>query len=1227
MSERIDFRVDRDALSFLAGGEMGERIRQLDWSESALRSPSEWPPNLRASLSICLHTRFPIAVYWGPQAILFYNDTWRPILGDKHPWALGRPGREVWSEIWNVVGPVFDRVMATGEGAFFADALLLMNRFGYTEECYFDYTFSPIRGPTGTTEGVFNAVMETTERVLGERRQRTLRDLAVHGTNCRTADDAVSRAAQTLQENLHDVPFALLYLLDHERKEARLAAKSGIPSETPACPERISFEEHRAEGWPIAQAVASAQATVVDHLGQRFSNLPRGAWPDPPHTALILPLVLPRHEKPNAMLVAAVSPRRALDDGYRFFYDRMAAQIAATLGDALAYEQERRRAEALAEIDRAKTLFFTNISHELRTPLTLMLSPLEDILGKPKGKVLPENRELLGVVHRNAVRLLKLVNTLLDFSRIEAGRMEANFEPVDLAAFTADVAGLFQAAVENAGLKLILDCPPLPEPVYVDRDMWEKILLNLLSNALKFTLEGQIEVTLRREESLGRSNQTRAGTPPFSRLSAVLRVRDTGTGIPEDQLEKIFERFHRVPDSRGRTHEGTGIGLALVQELARLHGGAVSVDSQLGKGSTFCVSIPIGKAHLLPERLSPGRERSSSARSALPFTEEVMQWRKDGDPVQGPPHRSSAAPFYPRPGSPARILLVDDNADMRDYVRRLLQHEGYEVMAAPDGEAALAAVGERRPELVLTDVMMPRLDGFGLLRALRENPQTSTLPIILLTARAGEEARGEGLEHGADDYLIKPFSTRELVARVAAQLKLARLRKQAEEAVRQREAELRDFVENAPVGMHWVGPDGLIVWVNQTELARLGYTRDEYIGHHVAEFHADQPAIKEILARLMRGEAVHECEAQLRSKDGSLRHVLINCNARFEDEKFVHTRFFTRDITRRKQAEEALRATEERYRAIVESQTEMVCRFHRNGTLLFVNGAYARACGTNPEKLTGKNFWRFVAEKDRIEVSAMLDRLTPSAPEIRIENRFHTNQGERWMLWINRGLRFDAQGRLEEAQSTGIDITERKLAEQALRQSEERFRALTNATSDVVYRMSPDWLEMRQLQGRAFIADTLEPNARWLDKYIPPDDQHHLMEAIHRAIASKTVFELEHRVIRVDGSLGWTYSRAIPVLDERGQIVEWFGAASDVTQRKLAEEALRRTNEDLTRFNRVAVRREMRMIELKKEINELCQQYGAPERYPLQFERDATGSNANTIGNGSPHRIVRKEAN
>ncbi|WP_460711494.1 hybrid sensor histidine kinase/response regulator [Lysobacter terrae] len=426
---------------------------------------------------------------------------------------------------------------------------------------------------------------------------------------------------------------------------------------------------------------------------------------------------------------------------------------------AAANVQLREANERQAELDRAKTAFFDNISHEFRTPLTLILGPIEDAIGQPARTL--RGREL-EAVHRNTLRLLRLVNSLLDFARLEAGRLRSTFEPTDLAVLTAGLAGSFQSLLASAGLVLAVDCPPLPEPIHVDRGQWEKIVLNLMSNAYKFTFAGGIAVRLR-------------STPTH----VVLTVSDTGTGIPEHELPRVFERFHRVEGARGRSFEGSGIGLALVQELVHLHGGTVRAHSIVGEGTTFTVEVPRGSAHLPAERIGSGDAFTLSASAGI-AAYEASQWTAAAlteVPAFDIAHQAA-------PGRRARVLVADDNADMREYLMRLLSPR-WDVEMVTDGAEALAAALRRPPDLVLSDVMMPRMDGVALLGALRADARTETIPVVLLSARAGEDAIVAGMETGADDYLVKPFSARELISRVGTHLELSRMRRAAVEAARE----------------------------------------------------------------------------------------------------------------------------------------------------------------------------------------------------------------------------------------------------------------------------------------------------------------------------------------------------------------------------------------------------------------------------------------------------------
>ena len=739
--------IERDEL-FAGVGESGARVRDIDWSRTSLGALPTWSQSLRSALSICLGSRFPIALYWGPELVLLYNDAWSPILGDKHPSSLGRPGRDVWPEIWDTIGPMLQQVLSTGEATYSEDSLLLMHRHGYTEECYFNFTFSPVRGEAGRVDGIFNAVIETTFRVLAERRTRALRDLGENLANASSTADVSRAAIASLAAAVDDVAFCAFYLLDESGAVATLSDGAGLPPGSALVPTKLLLDRY--DPWEFRAAERTMRAHLVTGLERRFTEpAPGGRWPEPAPSAIVVPIGLPSSERPFGFLVVGTSARRAVDDLYMEFAEKAGSQLATSFASA-------RRHDEIEAVDRAKTAFFSNVSHEFRTPLTLMLAPIEDLRSMPTNDI--ETRDRLELLHRNAMRLMKLVNTLLDFSRIEAGRARAAYEPTDIAALTVDLASTFRSTVERAGLALVVDVTPIDEPVFVDREMWEKIVLNLLSNAFKFTFEGSISVRL-----------SRAGG--FIELA----VADTGTGIPERELPRLFERFHRVEGARSRSHEGSGIGLALVHELVRMHHGDIVATSRLGEGTTFVVRIPRGAEHVpegrveRPETKAPGAPLAASA-----FVAEAARWISSTS--DRPPVQASRLPEAVR----KRIVVADDNADMRDYVSRLLG-EQWNVEAVADGHQALAAIRRDPPDLVVSDVMMPGLDGFGLLQLVRNDVVLAGIPVVLLSARAGEEAVADGLRAGADDYIVKPFTARELLVRVTARLAAAEASKNAAE--------------------------------------------------------------------------------------------------------------------------------------------------------------------------------------------------------------------------------------------------------------------------------------------------------------------------------------------------------------------------------------------------------------------------------------------------------------
>ena len=898
-------------------GEVRALMRACDWGATPLGPPDGWAPSLRAVVRVMLTSRFAMWMAWGPDLTFLCNDAYLPTVGIKRDWVIGSRSDKVWAEIWPDIGPRIEHVLATGEATWDEALLLYLERSGFAEETYHTFSYSPLSDDAGATTGMLCVVAEVTERVIGERQLRVLRDVGTTLAAASTRAEVMAGLESCLAAGVPDVPFALVYLVNQAgspRLAARHDPEGHVSWASTLSGKSTGADVDNAALWPFGDAAHGAVLVDLDRIPDTE---------DAPRQALIAPITSAEGGEPVGYLVAALNSHRSFDTAYRGFVELLTAQIAAAIARADEYERARERADALAELDRAKTAFFSNVSHEFRTPLTLMLGPLEDALGAEA--VSSEQRERLEIAHRNALRLLRLVNSLLDFSRIEAGRVEASYRPTDLAALTADLASSFRSATDKAGLRLTIDTPELSQAAFVDRDMWEKIVLNLISNAFKFTFEGEIEVALREQDGAAR-----------------LTVRDTGTGIPANQIDRLFDRFHRVEGARGRSFEGSGIGLALVRELVRQHHGEIDVESAEGRGSAFHVTIPLGTAHLPGDQVVSAADETATASRAQGFVEEALRWLPgdagdallDAGAARDLPHRDAADATQ---GGRQRVVLADDNADLRVYICRLLVERGYDVEPVADGEAALLAVRARRPDILITDVMMPRLDGFGLLRAVRGDASLRDLPVIMLSARAGDDAKVEGLDAGADDYLTKPFSARELLARVAANVAMAKLRREAAEAVSASEAIARAQAERVQLALDAGAIIGTWVWDVQAnhfvggerfarsfgldpERCRAGIPLEEVM----ASVHEDDRArVEDEIGAALRRGGPYRCEYRVRQHDGVFRWI--EANGRVDqDASGAAIRFpgVLIDIEHRHAIEAALRELNEKLESRVQSAIE-----------------------------------------------------------------------------------------------------------------------------------------------------------------------------------------------------------------------------------------------------------------------------------------------------------------
>jgi PAS domain S-box-containing protein len=1142
---------------FANGGEMGELMRSLDWSQTPIGSVESWSQSLKSLVKTLLTSRYPMVLTWGAEFTQFYNDAYSQLIGDKHPTALGTDIRETLAEAWDTLGPMIQRVMATGVANWTPALPLVLERAGYREESYFSVSHAPAEDDAGQIVGMLAVCSEVTQQVLGERRLRLLRDLAAQTGETRSVQDTCQDLMSAIAAHPLDVPFALLYLRESDGRTFTLQGAVGLTVDDQLCPRSVDLATNHPL-WSFALA-AAGETVPVEALDHQMTVL-GGPWNEPVQTALMMPIASGQ-TTPLGVLVAGVNPNRALDEGYRSFYELLVGQVSVSIRNAQAYEEERRRAETLAELDRAKTAFFSNVSHEFRTPLTLMLNPLEEVL--QSDKLPPTEREQITIAQRNAQRLLKLVNTLLDFSRIEAGRAQAHFEPTDLATYTVELTSLFQSAIEQAGLRLIVDCPSLPQSVSVDRDMWEKIVLNLLSNAFKFTLEGEITVSL---HSVG--NQVE------------LIVRDTGTGIPEADLPRLFERFHRVEGAQGRTFEGTGIGLSLVQELVHLHNGTIAVESSLGQGSTFRVQLPlnptpavslqsVGADSALETRYPDNRAQPTD--SATPYVQEASSWLRENDSVDAP-----SSPLSPSSSasSPARIFLVDDNADMRTYLHRILS-EFYQVEVFTEGSAALHAARASTPDLVLSDVMMPGMDGFELLKQLRRDPQTREIPILLLSARAGEEAAVEGLSAGADDYLVKPFSVRELLARVAVNVELGRSR---QAAAHRRLDRVLSSVSDLIYTFDFAGR---FTYANQPLLDLWQKPLADIIGRNF--FDLDYPP--ELADRLQQQiqHVITTCqplkaETSYTSASGTRVYEYIFVPLFDADGAVEAVAGTGRDISDRKQAEIALRESEQRFRTLTATIPQLIWTATPDGSVDYLSQQWADYIGLPLEQLHDWHWQDVVHLEDLPNTLRDWNHSLEVGEPIDIKHRFRFRTGEwRWQLVRGTPIK-DEAGQITKWVGTCTDIQSEIDAQAALRQREQRLTLATAAAQLGVF----EWLvpedvalwendRVYEIFGHAR-ADGTVSRQNFFEDYLHPDDAAAFDAKLAEGMETGKLHQAICRIRRKDGEMRWIEFNGQFEFATDGSPLRLVGVIADITDRKLAEQAAAADLTDMQRLHDLSTR-------------------------------------------------------
>ncbi len=566
---------------FPGGGEMGERIRGFDWSKTSLGPIEQWPQSLVTSLQIMLASRQPIWVGWGPELIKLYNDPYITIIGGRHPWALGKPLREVWPEMWDQIEPVLQRAMGGTEGFYVEEQLLIPERHGYKEETYYTYSFNPIRD-RDRVGGIICANTIDTQRVIGQRRISLVQELAAVA-NARNLHEVCERVTSALMTNNKDLPFAIIYLLDPSGEKLERRCAAGISGNHPAAPESIARSEERP--WPAGQVLQSRSMRVVDVA--HCSDLPRGFWAQSPDEVVVLPLAAGADGGYTGVLIAALNPFSQFDQRYESFLSLVVRQIDAALTTVRAYEVERksfeREQEARRDAEdatRAKDRFLATLSHELRTPLNPALLIASDAAADPE---LPRYvRAQFEVILRNIEVEARLIDDLLDLSRITHGKLNLKMRVVDAHRALEEALQTVHGQIENKGIKTAVEFKADQHSISADPVRLQQIFWNVLRNAVKFTPDqGKIRI----------ETYVIGGHRGFG-----VRISDSGIGMTSAELNKVFSAFAQGEHTNDGSamYGGLGLGMAISKRLVELHSGNIQAMScGRGRGSAFTIEFPL----------------------------------------------------------------------------------------------------------------------------------------------------------------------------------------------------------------------------------------------------------------------------------------------------------------------------------------------------------------------------------------------------------------------------------------------------------------------------------------------------------------------------------------------------------------------------------------------------------------------------------------------------------
>ncbi|MBC7407352.1 MAG: PAS domain-containing protein, partial [Arcicella sp.] len=993
MKKMEDLSVNKKLNFLYGGGEMGERIRNFDWSKTPLGNPENWDSSLKTYVRIVLTSSQPMFIWWGDKLINIYNDACKGVLGRKHPAMLGVTGKIVWDEVWDELWTRGKTVFENNQGTFDDALLLIMNRNGYEEETYFKFSFNPIPGTIKTTEGLLCVSTEETSRIYNERALDMLRELGAITYTEKSLDIIYRHVAEALATNHKDFPFALIYKITGEANIVTVVASTGIDKSQNVFPDNIDITKPTAITKDFCQAFKENKM-VVSEIQAEDVTLPTGAWQTTPKQFIHLPISPAGSKQPYCIISAALNPYRTFDEKYLQFCQLIADRISTEINKMLAIEVEAKRAEALAEIDRAKIVVFSNIIHEFRTPLTLILSPLEEILNQKKNNLNKTEKQNIEIAHRNSMRLFDMVNNLLDFSNIEKGELNKG------SVFTVKIPFDQQHVSEHQIIGTEMNADEITSDTYI----------------------AKIEISLETEK-----NET-------------------------------------------------------VQIVA------------------------VKEKNILPT-----------------------------------------------------VLVVDDNTDVRKHISTILS-ENFNVITANHGMDALLLIRKTTPDLVISDIWMYVMDGISLLKEIKSDKATANIPVILLIASAGENSKVLDWEMGADDYMVKPFSAKELVARVKAQLRMVKLRQSLE-------GNVRNLFLQSPVAIAILkGPQHIFELANDMYM-HLAQNND-VVGKSIRQVfpELEGTAIYELLDHVYStGEPFVANEMLVKLNKGNEKldenyFNLVYQPSRDKDGKIDGVITHGVDVTEQVLARKKIEESEHRYHEIIYTSPSLIAIFKGEDMIIDIaNDAILDSWGKG--NIIGKSIFDVMPESieqgfDKLLLSVYRTGESILGNEVPVT--FY-RKGTKEIIYYN--FVYQAQrnvhGEIEGVATIATEVTSQAELNKKIKESEEQFRN--------VWLQSPNIFVI--LKGPEMVIDFVnEPLLRsWgrtndiVGKTILealPETKHQafprLLEEVYKT--GKTYFGKEEKavIIKDDEPEDVYYNYVYQAIQEDGKVSGITVMATDVTEQVVA---------------------------------------------------------------------------